>query len=586
MDQVLPRLSGPATPVHDLHRRFQENFRPPPSPAPAIPTSFDSRTGNAANHHSSEEILMSHRNLSPAILTTAVLSVTGAVSASAASPEFLEPDVTVLYTLTPEAPGGSFGFVAERLGDINGDGITEFIIGASQDSTAAAFGGRAFVYSGSDGSLLHTVSGGFLEFLGTAVAGLGDVDGDGIPDYAVGAPGLPPQFGAWPGRVQVFSGADHSLVQETVSTPGSRYGQDIHGAGDVTGDGRPDLIVGAPFDDSGAVNAGRVHLISGPDGSEVWATNGLAAGDAFGGGVSGIGDFDLDGIPDQLVGAFNAGPTQGGEAAVLSGADGSPLLSLAPLPTAGQFGQFFSHDVGDVDGDGISDFYVGDFADTAKGPTTGRAYVYSGATGGPLWIFDGEHADDGFGIGRGADDVNGDGHADLFLAAYRSDDGAGNAGKAYLFSGRDGGAIRSYTGTIENHQLGFDAVPLGDVNGDGFGDYLLTGVDIAHVVAGTDSSLEGRIASLCQLIESIPEEAFKAPAAQRKVTLCGKLSALGAQVAAGAGSGAVHQLDDDIQAKMDGALGGAVEDDWILDPYWQNFLKPWLDGLIRLAAGG
>jgi hypothetical protein len=70
------------------------------------------------------------------------------------------------------------------------------------------------------------------------------------------------------------------------------------------------------------------------------------------------------------------------------------------------------------------------------------------------------------------------------------------------------------------------------------------------------------------------------------VALCGKLSALGAQVAAGTGSGAVHQLEDAIQARMDGALGGAVENDWILDPYWQNFLKPWLDGLIRLAAGG
>jgi hypothetical protein len=60
----------------------------------------------------------------------------------------------------PKQPGGRIGL--------------RFRIGASQDSTAAAFGGRAFVYSGSDGSLLHTVSGGFLAFLGTAVAGLGD----------------------------------------------------------------------------------------------------------------------------------------------------------------------------------------------------------------------------------------------------------------------------------------------------------------------------------------------------------------------------------------------------------------------------
>lgn len=520
-----------------------------------------------------------------AILVSVALSMSGATHASAAPPPFLEPDVTVLYTLTPEAPGGSFGFVAASIGDLDGDGFGEFVIGASQDSTVAAFGGKAFVYSGSDGSLLHAVTGGFLDFLGSAVAGLGDVDGDGVPDYAVGAPGLPPQFGAWPGRVLVFSGAEHSLIHETVSTPGARYGHDIHSAGDVTGDGRSDLIIGAPFDDSGGVNAGRVHLISGADGSDVWAGNGFAVGDSFGGGVAGIADLNSDGIPEQLVGAFNAGPTQGGEATVLSGLDGSALFTLTPLPSAGQFGAFFVHDTGDVDGDGTADFYVGDFADTAKGPTTGRAYVYSGASGDALWIIDGEHADDGFGIGRGAGDVNGDGHTDLFLAAYRSDDGAENAGKAYLYSGHDGGVMRTFTGTAENGQLGFDAVPLGDVNGDGIGDYLLTGNDVAHVVAGTDTSLDGRVSSLCLLIESIPDVAFKHPAPQRKQALCDKFAETADQIASGAGTGAVHRLEHDIRAKMDGSLGGAPEDDWLIDRFWQGFLEPWVDGWIRLAAG-
>jgi hypothetical protein len=532
----------------------------------------------------SEAIQMPVSNPTSAILAATALSMTGAMPASAASPLFLEPDVTVLYSLTPDAPGFGFGFVAETIGDLDGDGIVEFIIGAPRDPAGAPLGGRAYIYSGSDGTRIHTIAGGFLEFLGTAVAGLGDVDGDGVPDYAVGAPGLPPQAGAWPGRVLVFSGTDHSLIHETVSTPGSRYGQDIHSAGDVNGDGRSDLIVGAPFDDSGGVNAGRVHLLSGADGTEIWAANGFAAGDSFGGGVSGIGDLNHDGIPEQLVGAFNVGPTQGGEAAVLSGLDGRPLHTLTPLPTAGQFGQFFTHDVGDIDGDGTSDFYVGDYADTAKGATTGRAYVYSGATRDLLWVLDGEHADDGFGIGRGAGDVNGDGHADLFLAAFRSDDGAENAGKAYLYSGRDGGVMRTFTSTVENDQLGFDAVPLGDVNGDGIGDYLLTGVDVAHVVAGTDLSLDGRIASLCLLIESMPDAAFKHPAPQRKQALCDKLSEAAAQIHSGSGAGAVQRLENDIQARMDGSLGGTAEDDWIIDPFWQEFLDPWLDGLIRLAG--
>lgn len=529
---------------------------------------------------------MSTRMLIARTSIAVALSGASLMNSAAAQPVFLEPDVNVLYTLTPEAPGGGFGFVAAAIGDIDGDDITDLIIGAPQDATAAPFGGRAFVYSGATGSLLHTVSGGLLDFLGTAVAGPGDVDGDGVPDYAIGAPGLPPLFGATPGRVLVHSGADHSLLHETVSTPAARYGQDIEGAGDVTGDGRPDLIVGAPFDDSGGIDAGRVHVISGAHGSGVWIRDGFSAGDSFGGGVSGIGDLDGDGIPEQLVGAFNAGPTQGGQATVLSGAGGSPLFTLTPLPTAAQFGQFFIHDAGDADADGVPDIYVGDFADTVKGPVTGRAYVYSGATGAALWIFDGENADDGFGIGRGAGDVNGDGHADLFLAAFRSDDGTANAGKGYLFSGRDGGVIRTFTGTVENDRLGFDALPLGDINGDGIGDYLLTGVDVAHVVAGTDSSLDGRIASLCRLIESIPNLAFKFPAPERKQALCNKLIAAAAQISSGSGTGAVNQLKTDIQAKMDGSLGGVSEDDWISDPFWQGFLSPWLDGLLRLASRG
>lgn len=172
----------------------------------------------------------------------------------------------------------------------------------------------------------------------------------------------------------------------------------------------------------------------------------------------------------------------------------------------------------------------------------------------------------------------------MFLAAFRSDDGAENAGKAYLYSGRDGGVMRTFTGTIENDRLGFDAVPLGDVNGDGVDDYLLTGVDVAHVVAGTDLSLDGRIASLCLLIESIPDAAFKHPAPQRKQALCDKLSEAAAQIHSGSRAGAVQRLENDIQARMDGSLGGVAQDDWIIDPFWQGFLDPWLGGLIRLAG--
>jgi hypothetical protein len=497
---------------------------------------------------------------------------------------FLEPDVEVIHTLTPDQPGGSFGFVGANVGDITNDGVSDFVIGAALDQGSALFGGRGYVYSGGDGTLINVVDGRFLEFMGSAAAGLGDVSGDGVPDYALGAPGLPPAFGANPGRVVVLSGADHSVLHETFGVAGARYGFDLNRVDDVDGDGFPEMAVGAPFDDRGGMDAGRVHLLSGVDGTEIWFTDGLAPGDSLGGSVAGLPDLDGDGTPDVVAGAFSAGPTDGGEALLLSGATGAPGHSFTPLPAAMRFGQFFAEDAGDVDGDGTHDIYVGDFLDGELGFRTGRAYLFSGATFAPLRVLDGEHGGDGFGIGRGAGDINADGRADQVLAAFTNSDGAPGAGKAYLFSGRDGGVIRTYTATNANEQIGFDALGIDDVNNDGIGDYLLTGNDIAYVVAGTDSSVAGRIDSLCQLIASIPDDAFKAPSDSRKQTLCNKLIASAGLIASGDGVEAATKLTDDVFARMDGSLGGNPGNDWITDPFWQEFLSIWVDGLVRLAS--
>ncbi|HEU5180006.1 MAG TPA: FG-GAP-like repeat-containing protein [Candidatus Polarisedimenticolia bacterium] len=399
--------------------------------------------------------------------------------------QFVEPDVSVVYTLHAEAAGNQFGFVGAVIGDLNGDGASEILIGAPRNAAGGNLAGRAYVYSGRDGALLNTITGGPFQRLGFGVAGVGDINGDGVPDYAVSGPGTPggpvPQIG----RLLVLSGSDHTVIFD-IRRGGhlSFFGYDINAAGDVNGDGTPDIIAGAPFSSVTGQFTGRVHLISGRDGSALWTQDGQAIQTQLGSAVSGVGDLDGDGLVDVAVGGRGSGPKNAGEAFVLRGTTGAYLRTLKPAATAVDFGNFFVHNAGDVDRDGVLDILVADFADDRLGPNTGRAYVFSGANQDKLRVFNGENAGDGFGIGRACGDLNGDGAADFILAGYTSSAGAPTGGKVYLYSGKTGMTLRTMTGNVSGATLGFDALPVGDINGDGAIDFLITGSDIAHVVAG------------------------------------------------------------------------------------------------------
>jgi hypothetical protein len=130
---------------------------------------------------------------------------------------------------------------------------------------------------------------------------------------------------------------------------------------------------------------------------------------------------------------------------------------------------------GDLDGDGVAEVYASDWANTAKGPSTGRIVVHSGTSGRRLLTLTGETAGEGFGTSpSAAGDVDGDGAGDLIVGAWQHASGAVGAGRAYMYSGRTGRLIRTFTCKTPGDAFGFDAVGLGDVNGDGAVDLLIT----------------------------------------------------------------------------------------------------------------
>ncbi len=281
----------------------------------------------------------------------------------------------LLHTFVGDASADRFGHSVGSAGDVDGDGHADLIVGAPWDGAAGSFAGMARVYSGQGGAPLHTFHGAAPEArLGWSVSGAGDIDGDGFSDVIVGAA----TGGGFTGAAYVHSGQTGAVLHAFSGSAVLDYlGYAVSDAGDVNGDGRPDLIVGAWGDDIGGLDAGAAFVRSGADGSLLHDWHGASAGDRFGWSVSGAGDLDLDGLADLVTGALrdDGAFADAGGAYAWSGADGSLLFVAEGAEADASFGRSVA-DAGDTDADGIPDIVVGAYFDDAV--LLGSATVVSG----------------------------------------------------------------------------------------------------------------------------------------------------------------------------------------------------------------
>lgn len=349
---------------------------------------------------------------------------------------------SVLRVFPGEGANSEFGHSIAAVPDVDGDGRSDLLIGAPSQSTFASHAGAAFVFSSATGAKLLTyMAGSPDEYFGHCVANLGDLDGDGTADWAIGAPFADAGGYTNNGRVLIYSGSDLSLLREQYFYgDGAQFGWSLAAAGDVSGDGKGDYAVGAP----GAQNpytqqafAGSAWAFRLGSTSAMIGVYGTEPFEQLGWSVAGLGDVNSDGRADVAIGApFHDGAsTNIGRVVVQSGANNTPLYSLVGA-SGWKLGTALAN-VGDHDGDGVDDLGVGAPGYWIFGTgEAGLARVHSGVDGSLLELELGSSDGCGFGSAlAGHVDVNNDGRAEWLVGAPY-DGATGNlAGSTRLFLG-------------------------------------------------------------------------------------------------------------------------------------------------------
>ncbi len=356
-------------------------------------------------------------------------------------------DGDLLFTITSPNPviSGSFGSSVSDAGDINNDGFDDVIVGAQFESGGVSYSGKVYIISGYDGTVLRTIlspnpstSGDF----GFSVSKLDDINNDQVPEILVGAR----RENNWFGLAYIFSGTDGTLLQTLTSgyTTGGVgfFGYSISGIDDINNDNKDDVIVGAAEENGGASLSGRVHVFSGNDGTLLFTIVSPYPLDlgGFGISVSTAGDVNNDNAEDIIVGARNesSGPLKSGRAYIFSGMNGEILYELtSPNPEQNGFFGISVSDAGDLNSDEYDDVIVGAFWEDGGATNAGRAYIFSGKDGTVINTLISANPESGGFFGYSvsiAGDVNKDSYSDFVIGAISENGGGTDGGRAYIFA--------------------------------------------------------------------------------------------------------------------------------------------------------
>lgn len=437
----------------------------------------------------------------------------------------------------------SFGSWAVDIGgDFNGDGYDDLVVtGYAADFNGTNSGAAWVVYgrgsnfpadinlsdlNGSNG--FRVIGAAANENLGFDVSMVGDVNGDGYDDLLIGAPGPNAAYvifgtGAAMGASIGVTGLNGSNGFALVGgATFDRLGSSVTAAGDINGDGYADIVVGAYASDLNASGAGDTYVVFGKasgfaasinistlDGTNGFRIGGVAANDSSGRELQYVGDINGDGYSDLIIGASRADPngTDSGTSYVIFGkASGfGAVLNLASLDGTNGFrltGQAANDrsglalaTLGDINGDGLDDFFVGAPYNDTSASNAGAGYIVYGQA--DVRNFFGTAANETFNGGLLADLIVGLGGKDILRGLAGDDEILGGDGNDQLYGGAgadslSGGAGNDILDGGDDNDVLFDGLGANKFYGGG-GDDALTGGSGADQMDGGsgDDTLTG-----------------------------------------------------------------------------------------------